>query len=145
MSALGTILSTTDMNTEEAAPILNGYDEETGGVSTTSAVLVDITGLTFDLTTITSGRILALMTFAASTTGGSPATGAWAISINGVDGTELSRYLSGSNDMGLGPVQARSATLAAGTYTVVGRFRRVSGSSTLNTDVSQLSALFVAT
>lgn len=123
-----------------------GFDEATGQ-STTSATLEDITGLTFDLV-VPAGlpgdaAILASMSVQCSTTGGSPATGAWAISINSVDGTEISRYLSGTNDSGSLGVQARVTGLGAGTYTVKGRHRRVSGTSTVNTDVAQLSAFAV--
>ena len=124
--------------------VLDGFDEITTPASTTSGTLVDITGLTFDLVTTRTGKINAAMTFQASTTGGSPATGAWTISINSADGTEMARYLSGTNDTGIGAAQTRSVSLPPGTYTVVGRHRRVSGASTLNTDAAQLHATFIA-
>jgi hypothetical protein len=125
--------------------LVEGYDEITSPVATTSATLEDITGLTFDLV-IPSGLpstviIKAIMTMQTSTTGGAPATAAWAININAVDGTEISRYLSGVNDTGMGGVQGRVTGLGAGTYTIKGRHRRVSGASTINTDVAQLSAI----
>jgi hypothetical protein len=127
----------------EREPVqVRGYDEVTG-VATTNAALEDITGLTFTIT-IPVGRtgiIRASMSFQNSTTGGSPAVGAWAININSVDGTELQRNLSGSNDIGIGNVKTESAALTAGTYTVVGRHRRVSGAATVNTDVGQLEAV----
>lgn len=129
-----------------AGIIVDGdYDEMTGTVSTINGSLEDITGATFDIDVPTgvTARVLAVMTFQTSTTGGSPAIGSWAISINSVDGTELQRYLSGINDTGIGAVLARSAVLTAGTYTVVGRHRRVSGASTINTDTAQLSAFVV--
>ncbi len=118
------------------------FDEISGTVSTTSATLVDITALTFDLVVPTGAvaHILATMTVQCSTTGGSPSTGAWAISIGGVDGTEIARYLSGTNDTGALAVQAGRTGLTAGTYTIKGRHRRVSGSSTIDTDVAQLLA-----
>jgi hypothetical protein len=81
------------------------------------------------------------MTFANSTTGGSPATGGWAVNINAVDQTEYTRYLSGSNDAGIGAAAGRVTGLSAGTYTVKGRHRRVSGSSTVNTDVATLHTM----
>jgi len=120
------------------------YDEATAA-ATTSAALTDIAGLSFtvDVPTGQTARIYADMSFQGSTTGGAPSTGAWAVSVNAVDGTELKRYLSGTNDTGIGGVKTRSAVLGAGAYTVKGRFRRVSGGSTINTDVAQLSA-FVA-
>ena len=111
--------------------------------TTVSATLVDITGLSQSVTLAEAGAIWAVMTFQASTTGGGGATvGAWAISINSVDSVELQRNLSGTSDAGIGCVQ-HLASLAAGTYTVTGRHRRVSGASTLNT-VADLVAICVA-
>jgi hypothetical protein len=132
-------------NIAAAISLDNGYDETIGTVGTTSATLEDITGLTFDVTIPTgrTGRIVASMMVQTSTTGGSPATGAWAININSVDGTEIQRYLSGTSDTGALAVQARQTALSAGTYTVKGRHRRVSGVSTVNTDIAQLSALAI--
>lgn len=122
------------------------FDEVTGQ-STTSATLEDITGLTFDLV-IPAGlpstaKIVATMAIGCSTTGGSPATGAWAISINASDGTEITRYMSGTNDSGSVVVLAQATGLSDGTYTVKGRHRRVSGASTVDTDVAQLRAIAV--
>jgi hypothetical protein len=140
MTRLGEISSNQEVNLIAD----HGYDEATGQ-STTAAALEDITGLSFSVTIPTgrTGRILARMNVQCSTTGGSPATGAWAISINSVDGTEIARYLSGTNDTGALGCQARSASLSAGSYTVQGRHRRASGSSTVNTDVAELSAIAV--
>ena len=142
MTKLGAIVSSTDMTTEEAKPVLNGFDEATGQ-TTTAGSLEDVTGCTFDLVTTVTGRIVATLVVQCSASGG-PVTGAWAISIDGTDGTEVQRYLSASNDTGVIAVQARSASKTAGTYTVKARHRRVSGASTVNTDTAQLSALFVA-
>lgn len=116
---------------------------ETTGTSTVAGALENIAGCSFVLTLPMAARIKALMTFSASTTGGAPAVGAWAISINAIDGTELPRNLSGVLDQGIGAVQARSLILPAGPYTVQGRHRRVSGASTVNDDVAQLSARLV--
>lgn len=142
MSRLGEINSNSNIH----AVVDEGYAEATGQ-STTSATLEDITGTSFTIT-VPSGlpstvTIVARMTIGNSTTGGSPATGGWAISINSVDGTEIVRYLSGTNDAGMGGVQARTTGLGAGSYTVVGRHRRVTGSSTVNSDVAQVEALAV--
>ena len=124
----------------------SGYDEATGQ-STTSATLEDITGLTFDLEVPTglpsTAKIQAIMVIQCSTTGGSPATGGWAININGSDQTEIQRYLSGTNDMGVLVVMANVTGLSNGTYTVKGRHRRVSGASTVNSDVAQLKAVAI--
>ncbi len=143
MTLLGAIPSDTDMVTVDAKPAPHGWSEVTG-LSTVSATLEDVTGCTFDITTSITGGISTTLTVGCSTTGGSPSTGAWAISINASDGAEISRYLSGVNDMGSLAVQAHTTSLVAGTYTVKARHRRVSGSSTVNTDVAQLRAEFVS-
>lgn len=133
--------------TEIEAGVLVGCDcdDITSPVSTTSATLEDITGLSFDVTIPTgrTGRIKAALIVQCSTTGGSPATGGWATSIGGVDGTEIQRYLSGTSDTGaIGAAQTRKA-LSAGTYTIKGRHRRVSGASTVNTDAATLTGMAV--
>lgn len=119
-----------------------GFDEETGA-STTSGTLEDITDLSVDVVVPTDipddAAIRAIMVVQGSTTGGSPATGAWAISIDGDDQTEVQRYLSGSNDTGVLAVMGSVSGKVPGTYTVKGRHRRVSGSSTVNSDLAQLS------
>jgi hypothetical protein len=143
MSLFGSILSSTDLASEEAKPTVNGFDEATSQ-STTSGTLEDIAGNSISVTTPVSGRILALLLVQCSTTGGAPATAAFAVSINSVDGNEMQRYLSGTSDTGGAAAASQSGILAAGTYTVQGRFRRVSGSSTVNADRAQLLALFVA-
>lgn len=143
MTRLGAINS--NLGIESVA--VEGWSEVTGLTGLSSATLVDMTGLTFNLvipTGIPSTAIIrAIMTFQASTTGGAPATGAWAISINGVDQQEVQRFMSGTSDRGLGVVQARVTGFGAGTYTVKGRHRRVSGVSTINEGVAQLSALAI--
>jgi subtilase family serine protease len=141
MTNLGDVTS----DTPAGLIVATGYDEITGTVSTTSATLADITGLSFDLVVPTgkTATIQARMNVGNSTTGGSPSTGAWAVSIGGVDGTEIPRYLSGTNDNGALGVQAYRTGLAAGTYTIKGRHRRVTGSSTVDTDVAELSAFAV--
>lgn len=133
-----------ELNTDWAISALAdvGFDTATAQ-STTSATLEDISGLTFDLDLAATGRIYAIMVVQCSTTGGSAATGAWAVEINSVDGPEIQRYLSGSNDTGSVSTMAQSASLGAGTYTIQGRHRRVSGVSTVNSDTALLMAFAV--
>lgn len=120
-------------------------DDITSTVSTTSATLEDITGLSFDITIPTgrTGRIKANLVVECSTTGGAPSTGGWAISIGGVDGTEIKRYLSGTNDTGSVGAALTRKSLSAGVYTIKGRHRRVSGTSTVNTDAATLTGIAV--
>lgn len=131
----------------DAVRAVSAYDTLAAAQSTTSATFVDITGLTVSVPIDgVDRRIVAVMTFGAQTTGGgSNAAGEWTISINSVDGDANERFLSGTNDMGIGAVIVRSAVLAAGaSYTVVGRHRRASGDKTLQTTTGQLFAMVVA-
>lgn len=122
--------------------IANNFVTVAGPVATTSASLVDITGATFSITVSANSRIYAIVTFEAVTSGGgSNATGGWAININGSDGTEVQRFLSGTNDQGIGAASSRSAVLGAGAYTVTGRHRRVAGAKTLNSQNVSLFAI----
>jgi hypothetical protein len=123
----------------------SGFVSITTPVGTTSATLVDITGASFTVTVPTGavGRILAAMNVGCSTTGGSPSTGAWAVSVAGVDGVEIPRYMSGTNDNGALGCRSWATGLTAGTYTVKGRYRRVAGASTINTDVAEISAFLI--
>lgn len=122
----------------------SGYVEATAQ-STTSAVLEDIAGASISITVPAgqTARVFAEVSISSSTTGGAPSTAAWAVAIDSVDGTEMPRFLSGSNDNGLGSAKA-SRVLSAGTYTVQARHRRVSGGSTINTDVAQLIAFAIS-
>ncbi len=125
-------------------PALNDFGE-VSMVTTVAAALEDMAGLELTIVTAEAGRIWANMTVEAdSSGGGTNATGAWAVQINGVDGTEIGRFLSGTNDQGALAVQGRSAVLAAGSYTVKGRHRRRAGNKTVETHTAQLFAMFVA-
>lgn len=130
-----------NLNIESIAD--QGFDE-ISAISTVSTTLEDITGLTFNLIVPpglpSTAVIRAILVVQCSTTGGSPATGGWAISIDGSDGTEIQRYLSGLNDTGVLAVMHRAIGFSEGSYTVKGRHRRVSGSSTVNSDIAQLKA-----
>lgn len=122
--------------------VANGYDEITSPVTTTSATLEDITGLTFNLTVPagSTATIVACMTLQCEA-GGANVTGAWAISINSVDGPDVERNMSTANTTGSVACQHRQIGLTAGSYAVTGRHRRVSGASTANTDSAQLSGM----
>ena len=115
---------------------------EITGLTTTSATLADITGCTFDVTIPTgrTGTILALMSVQCSAATAT-AVGAWAISINSVDKQELRQSLQTVGVFRSVSVQGVTTGLSAGTYTVKGRHRRVSGTGTINTGVAQLMAL----
>lgn len=125
-------------------PARNGF-AEVSMITTVAAELEDMAGLEVILVIAETGRIWALMTAECdSSSGGTNATGAWAVQINGVDSTEKGRFLSGTNDLGSLSVQGRSIVLSPGTYTVKGRHRRRSGNKTVETVTGQLFAQFVA-
>jgi hypothetical protein len=113
--------------------------------STTSASLEDITGSTLDITLQQAGKIAVTMAFSCYTvSGAASSTIAFSVSIDGTDHDEMQRYLSGTSDRGIGALTHLSDELAAGTYTVKGRFRRVSGTATPGTDHVSLVALGTA-
>lgn len=138
MSLFGNYISSWAMNLVSDA---NG-DQVTTTQTTTSPALEDIPGLTFDLILPAAGRILAIMTVESKRDGPTATVGAWAISINGVDGQEKQRQFPTNGSPGSCTVMA-FASLAAGPYTVKGRHRRVSGTSDVDTDISQLLAIAV--
>ncbi|MEE9395198.1 MAG: hypothetical protein V3W41_22125 [Planctomycetota bacterium] len=103
--------------------------------NTTSATLEEITGSEALFTTAGPSRIMVVMSLSSLSTGvGSNATGGWAIQINGVNGVEFQRFLSGANDRMMGSASMRSAILSAGTFSIKGMHRRVSGLKTVTTD-----------
>ena len=111
-------------------------------VQTVSAGLEDMAGFTIALELFRAGRIWAMMSYSAQSVGGGVnAEAGHAIQIDGVDSDEAHRFLSGTNDMGVGAVQARSAVLVPGVYVIQGRHRRVGGAKTVETDLAQLMAM----
>lgn len=105
-------------------------------LTTTSATLEDMSGVNCTVTLETTASIVGIMTteLVGATLG---ATVAIAVSINSVDGDEIQTDLVvGVNQAAA--VQYESAALPAGTYTVQGRWRRVSGSGTPTLNKVQL-------
>lgn len=125
-------------------PSLTTCHVETGTpAGTTSGTLEDVANMSTTISLANPGHVVAFASFQISTqSGAAPSVIAVAISIDGVDGREASRYLSGSNDIGMGAIVERTdSPLAAGTYTVKLRFRRVSGAATPGIDVASLVAV----
>lgn len=84
-------------------------------------------------------RIMALMNISSqSTGGGQDAVGGWAVQIDGVNGREYARELDGTRDRMMGGANMRSDPLPAGTYSIKGMHRRVSGTRTVQTNVAGL-------
>lgn len=126
-----------------SAQIPSDYVELPAPDTTISPTLVDIVGMSITVTLTTASHILGILTWDCDTTGGGTnAQAAFAVEINSVDGQEVERFLSGTNDMGTGASQFRTAApVAAGIYTIKGRWRRVAGTRTLQCTHAQLSAL----
>lgn len=120
----------------------NDYVQLPTAQDTTSVTLEDIPNMTATVTLTSPAYIHGLLTYTCQTTGvGTDATAAFAVQINAVDGQENQRQLSGTNDRGTGGVQYRSSSqLPAGSYTIKGRFRRVSGDKTVRCTAAQLFA-----
>jgi len=109
------------------------YVEMTTARTVTSATLVDITGVTADITLDSTVNIAVFMDCEVSSDGECDL--GLAISINGTDHDVVTTHLNGSTDGGKVSVIHRTATpLAAGTYTVKGRFLRSSGTATPQVD-----------
>jgi len=99
----------------------------------TSATLVDITGVTANITLDSTVNIAVFMDCEVSSDGVCDL--GLAISINGTDHDVTTTHLNGTTDEGKVTVIHRTATpLAAGTYTVKGRFLRSSGTASPQVD-----------
>ena len=123
-----------------AGEIPSAHVEMSTPVGTTSATLEDVAGVSTTITLDEPVKIAVFCSFQVSTqSGASASTIGIAISIDGVDGDEVQRQLSGSSDIGIGAIVHRtSLSLVAGTYTVKLRFRRVAGVATPGIDTADL-------
>jgi hypothetical protein len=96
--------------------------------STSTGTFIPIPGVTGTIETDTNVPLHGIMTVEAQSTGaGASATIGICIQISGVTGPEHQRFLSGTNDVGLGSVQYRTSVLTTGTHGFTGYFRKVSG------------------
>lgn len=112
-----------------AGEMPNAFVDTGTPTGTESATLEDVPGMSTTITLDESVNIAVIASFELATQSGAAAsTIAIAINIDGTDYDETARYLSGANDTGIGAIVHRSVmALAAGTYTVKLRYRRVSG------------------
>jgi hypothetical protein len=145
VTTFGEVKSDTNTTTLDAKPSPSGYLELTGPLTTVSALLVDIPGVAVTVETAVPGRVHAVMTLSTTEIGGPLGTvGGWAIQIDGVDGEQLDAgYPLSAVGSRIVVVQARSVVLAAGSHSVVGRFRRVAGTGAVSVDKVQLFGQFV--
>lgn len=109
---------------------LRGFATISSPVNTTSATLVDVTGVTTTITLVVTSAIWAVCTFGCNSAVGGGCVIEVALSIDGTDYQGHQRALSGTNDQGIGAVTYYVAGLTAGARIVKLRFRRVSGSGT---------------
>ena len=116
-----------------AGTLPNEYVEMTTTRTVISDVLVDITGVTADITLDSTVNIAVFMDCEVSADGECDL--GLAISIDGTDHDVVTTHLNGSTDNVKATVLHRTTTpLAAGTYTVKGRFLRSSGTATPQVD-----------
>ena len=120
---------------------LRGFATISSPVSTTSATLVDVTGVTTTITLVVTSGIWAVCTFGCSSSVAGGCVIEVALSINGTDYQAHQRALSGSSDQGMGSVAYYVAGLTAGARIVKLRFRRVSGSGTPQITSANLFAM----
>jgi len=121
----------------------HGYVEVNAPQGTTSAVFVDVPGSVLNIVLTEPQYIAIVSSFEMATQSGASASIIeLCVNIDGVDHDDSSRYLSGSNDVGLGPItHCSDAPLAAGAHVVKMRFRRATGVSTPGVNRIDLLAL----
>jgi len=119
-----------------------------GPVTTTSATLVDIPSSTLTITNTVSAVLLVWLIVTADLSTGANTTLAVSINIDGVDSNETQVFITGSSAwVAVTLTEASGVTsavpLSPGTHTVKGRYRRVSGSGTVEIDGGDITAMFM--
>ena len=116
---------------EIVSPFLLVHVETVVPASTVSATLENVANMSVVINLSKSSFINAFASFSLQTaSGASSSTIGLDISFDGSTGEEHQRFMSGSNDLGIGAIVERTDTvLAAGNHTVNLRFRRVSGTA----------------
>lgn len=113
-----------------AGKLPSSYAELASPLGTTSATF-ETTGVETTITLDEAVEIACMASFEVATqSGASASTIEVAFEIDGTIHDAHARYLSGSNDVGIGAIVHRTGELAAGTYGVKLMFRRVSGVAT---------------
>lgn len=109
-----------------------GYVETSVPSGTTSSVFVDVPNMVLNLVLVEAQYVAVISAFELQTQSGASASIIeLCVNIDGVDHDPLERYLSGSNDVGLGPLVHRSdAPLAIGAHVIKIRYRRTFGVAT---------------
>ena len=117
---------------EIVSPFLLVHVETVVPASTVSATLENVANMSVVINLSKSSFINAFASFSLQTaSGASSSTIGLDISFDGSSGEEHQRFLSGTNDLGIGAIVERTDTaLPAGNHTATLRFRRVSGTAT---------------
>lgn len=135
----------TDVEAPRVLPI--AHSDIPSGQTTTSAVLVDVTGSTLTITNTTSAILWVVATATMDLSTGSSTTLAFAVNIDGVDSNESTSFFSATGYQELTKNECSGVTgatpLAPGTHTVKARYRVVSGGGTGRIDGGDITALFL--
>jgi hypothetical protein len=107
------------------------YTDTASGITTTSASIVDMTGLSIDVELLQEGFIMAFMSLDVENSSNNR-NGFFAISIDGIDSPEIERRFSANDPSSVSVVYRAPIPLAAGTYTVTGRWYATGGTLTAN-------------
>jgi hypothetical protein len=107
--------------------------------SSTSATFADIPSMSGAITLSNTAEIFSILTFETESGAAQSAVGGFRIKINGNNGTEHKRALSGGGgDFGIGAIQHQAGPFPSGDYVVRAQFRRVSGNGTVVVNAAQL-------
>jgi hypothetical protein len=126
LSLVGNVGATGPASTPGVQP--TAYVEMTTPRTTTSGTLEDITGATTTITLTATCHVSAYLVCNVVSTGVSDI--GCAISFDGTDHDEQRVTMGSGDDLGCTVVHRTTTTLGPGTYTVKGRFRRISGAGT---------------
>jgi collagen type VII alpha len=109
--------------------------------TTTSATLIDIVGVTTNLTIQSTVEIYAMINCQVQLTSGGASVIGLAVSINGVDSEIVYAEVQDTPTNVVVPVVFRSAALPAGIYNIKGRMLRYSGTGTVGVSKVDLVAM----
>lgn len=140
-----TVKVLTDVEAPRTMPVAHG--DIPGPVTTTSATLVDIPSSSLSVTNTTSAVLLVWLTVTADLSAGTNTTIACAVNIDGVDSNETQVFISGGTAWVVVHLTESSGVssavpIAPGLHTVKGRYRRVSGTGTVEINGGEITALF---
>ena len=135
----------TDVEAPRLIPI--AHDDIPSGQTSASGTLVDITGSTLSITNTVAAVLWVVMDVTVDLSVGSNSVVAIAVNIDGVDSNENTSFFSATGYQIMTKNECSGVTsatpLAAGTHTVKGRYRVVSGGGTARIDGGEITAIFM--